>query len=95
MARRQKVRRTPLGRIYELPTPERVAKADVVAKLEQLLEQARAGHIVDMMAVGTTDDGCTFSCWTESLDFKTRLAMLETLKLDWYMTLYARKDDWV
>ena len=70
-----------------LPTPTATASSEVVAILESLLEDAKAGTLVDMLFTGTTVRGEKVVAHTPAMDVVQRLGMLELVKADWLASL--------
>lgn len=68
-------------------TFKELCSEEVVPILENLLERAKKGEIVNFVVVFETNDDTVDCDWNSSFDFLRRLGALESVKLDWYNTI--------
>lgn len=55
-----------------------------IALLEHALDKARRGEIEDIVIAGMSSSGVVINLWSPTLDYITRLGLIEDLKLTWY-----------
>ncbi len=81
-------------RAVDIPDDQTIACEETVAMLEAMLELAKQGKIHGAMLVAEcAEPGTMLTKWTNSMDFRRRMANLELLKLDWYMSLHGEAEE--
>ena len=86
-------------RLIPKPSVEDQCAKEAIPMLENLLEKAKKGEIINLMIVFETSEdaapsGRSVGCGcNSSFDFLRRLGALESLKFDWYKTLFEGAHD--
>ena len=57
---------------------------NTIMLLEVALEKAKAGELTDIIIAGLSPSGMVYNLWSPTLDYVTRLGLIEDLKLTWY-----------
>lgn len=67
-------------------------REDTIAVLEEALERAKSGKMVEVMLVAVLSSGDTFTSSSSTLSFRERMGCLEILKFD-NIHSYVHEDD--